>query len=368
MAYTPTVWVNNQPPALSAANLNKLTDELGAQALVQGISHSLPTWADGAAPALTEAAPLNEMERIAAAVATSLDLTYAPTEWLSGWTPSRNAYRFNKLETAVQSNRIALDMGTSVIYFDGDFDTGDLSQWTDLHDANMSQTPPGVSVLPRPGGSGYIAKTNTTSNYPTTGNGDATMLWLGGGYSNSFLQNGQTIWLRFDFLVPTGANPNYPGAFLLSSGWNTISSFHTDPGNAPGAYSTAFMIHSHYGTPVFLFRPVGGPGAGTFTYLYQTNGAPQTEGNRIALVYDQWYSMIARITFGPDASTGSVEWTLNGISQTSANCPTIAVNQYGGIPGLGYEIGLYRNPSASTVSNIYWDNVYIGSSASSVGA
>jgi hypothetical protein len=106
--YTPTAWANNVPPPLSAANLNKLTNELASQAAAKGISHSLPTWADGVAPALTDAAPLNEIERVTQAVAASLSLSYSPTVWSSGWEPSRNATRFNRLEAQAQANRAAI--------------------------------------------------------------------------------------------------------------------------------------------------------------------------------------------------------------------------------------------------------------------
>ena len=111
MAYTPTVWVNNQAPALNATNLNKLTDELEAQASETGVIHSLPTWANGVAPALTDAAPLNEIERVVQAVAAAVSLTYTPTVWENGWTPARNATRFNRLEVQAAANRAAIDSG-----------------------------------------------------------------------------------------------------------------------------------------------------------------------------------------------------------------------------------------------------------------
>lgn len=104
MAYTPTVWVNNAAPALSAANLNKLTDEIEAQAAVESISHSLPTWVNGSAPALTEAAPWNEMERVVQLVAVARGLSYTKTTWEAGWIPGRNAFRLNRLEQQVAAN------------------------------------------------------------------------------------------------------------------------------------------------------------------------------------------------------------------------------------------------------------------------
>lgn len=111
-AYDPTIWVNNQAPPLSAANLNKLTDELKAQASDLYISHTLgtaATWTDGAAPALTEAATFNEMERVCKAVADATGFSYTPTAWENGWIPGRNATRFNHLEIQAAANRGAID-------------------------------------------------------------------------------------------------------------------------------------------------------------------------------------------------------------------------------------------------------------------
>lgn len=110
--YIATTWINGVSPPLSAANLNKLTDELEAQAAAEGISHSLPTWANGVPPALTDAAPLNEMERVADEVATARGLSYTPTTWQDDWTPARNATNLNKLEAQVAANSDEEDPGT----------------------------------------------------------------------------------------------------------------------------------------------------------------------------------------------------------------------------------------------------------------
>ena len=110
MAYTPTAWINDAPPPLSAANLNKLTDELRAQATAASVSHVLPVWVNGVAPALTDAAPLNEIERVTHAVAVAYNLNYSVTTWGSDWSPARNASNFNKLEQQAAANRNAIDL------------------------------------------------------------------------------------------------------------------------------------------------------------------------------------------------------------------------------------------------------------------
>lgn len=113
--YPPTLWQNNQVPAMNATNLNKLTNELKAQALDKSISHTLPTWANNIAPAVSDSAPLNEMERVTQAVAVSLGLSYTVTSWQSGWLPARNATNLNKLENQAQANRAAIDAGSPAL-------------------------------------------------------------------------------------------------------------------------------------------------------------------------------------------------------------------------------------------------------------
>jgi len=112
-AYTPTVWKNYAVGAtpMSAANLNKLTNEIKAQATTYSMANSLPTWVDGSAPAITDPAPLNEMERIVAALSVEVGLPYTRTTWLAGWDPSRNAARLNQLEQQVANISVATPTG-----------------------------------------------------------------------------------------------------------------------------------------------------------------------------------------------------------------------------------------------------------------
>ena len=99
-AYTPTSWVNDTPPPLSAANMNKLTNELKSQATAKSIANTLPTWQDGSGTALSDAAALNEMERVCQLVAQAVGLSYTKTTWSAGWSPPRNAANFNKIGRA----------------------------------------------------------------------------------------------------------------------------------------------------------------------------------------------------------------------------------------------------------------------------
>lgn len=150
MAYTPTVWVNDQAPALSAANLNKLTDEIKAQAAEHSIAHSLPTWVDGSAPALTDPAPLNEIESVVGDISAALGLSYTPTVWESGWTPARNAARLNKLEdqVALTSNATGPEPATFRFALGSNADYTASATTGQALGVHLMRTPDGATTAP----------------------------------------------------------------------------------------------------------------------------------------------------------------------------------------------------------------------------
>lgn len=119
MPYTALTWVNDAPPPMSAANLNRFTNELKSQASATGIANTLPTWVDGTDPALTLASPWNEIERVTKAVATALGLTYQKLLWFDGWTPARNAAHIQHIEDQLVTNRGVLDSQTGSSIFWG---------------------------------------------------------------------------------------------------------------------------------------------------------------------------------------------------------------------------------------------------------
>lgn len=113
-AYVPTVWHNDASPPMNAANLDKMTDELELQAANFGIAHTLPDWTDGAVPAITDAVPWNEIERVLTLVSAACSQTYVPVVWSEGWTPARNATNLNHIEQQLETNRTIIDGGTSL--------------------------------------------------------------------------------------------------------------------------------------------------------------------------------------------------------------------------------------------------------------
>jgi hypothetical protein len=267
----------------------------------------------------------------------------------------------------------------SSLYFNGDFETGNLSQFVDFHDAHLTGSPPGVQIHAPGFSSFYCARLNILDRPDSSVYGDLAMLWDGDGnnsYQLPYLQEGQTTWFRLQILFPDGTDPQYPGNVWPAAGsFGIFYTWHTNPYVVPTAYSTYIGLHGGNGIkgasgdPIsILFRPVGGAGEGTFTYLYHTNGAPQAQENRVPVVWNHWYDIVARITFGKTAVTGSVEWYVDGVAQTGANCPTIAIAGDGSVPGVGHEAGYYRGPTKPGTEVVYIDGMRAGPSRASVEA
>lgn len=256
---------------------------------------------------------------------------------------------------------------TAAPYFTGDFDSCNLLQWRDFHDAWLNATPVGFIVRATPSYSGCASQVNATNQASTSTTGDASMLWEGDG-SNSYrlpwLQNGADTWFRMQVAFPNGADPRFPGKFTpspLSGGWDIFQSWHAAPG---AGYSTVVGV-SPSSPPTLLLRPVGGaaPPNQTFGSVHQQDAT----GKDVPLKWNHWYDILVRIKFAPTATDGYIEWWVDGVLQYAAHVPTLTYTSTGSVPGAGHEVGLYRGPSRTDTDTIYIDGVVVGPTRASVG-
>jgi hypothetical protein len=149
-AYPPTIWHNDLPPAMTAANLNKMRAELVLQAAETSIPHTLQTWVDGAAPAITDDVPWNEIERVLTLVTAAIPgaPTYVPIIWSEGWVPPRNETNLNHIELQLEANRNVLDMGSTGIYWGARIDGGFYSSCFGTPNVDVPHTtPPGSDAV-----------------------------------------------------------------------------------------------------------------------------------------------------------------------------------------------------------------------------
>lgn len=399
MPYTPTVWKNDQAPALSAANLNKLTDELEAQAAEKGVAHSLPSWADGSDPAITSAAPLNEMERVISVISDAVGNPYTRTTWQEGWTPARNAARFNAMETATAANRSAIDTtpgAPSGYYWKGDFaadaqdfsafDTHDI-RFTTFNDWAVGSTKDAV-IVNKPVGSRYpwsqyscriIANNDLPSN---SSSGQTVNVWQTGAYGAPWTR-GNTVWCRVFILLPNGTNPTYPGKLTPVPGDGVDNDFHVvaewhknDGAGAPGPTSTKLETSLHNGNPVWIFKPIGGlSGAVRQKYAFETNqvqgpangvggGTGPIGGTPIPIQFNRWYDMLFRWKLDPDPNVGEIDWYVDGNLRVSGKYGNMFQRSDGVVPAISFQAGLYRSypfyEGRGTDTTDENEHVYIG--------
>jgi hypothetical protein len=379
--YLPTLWVNDQAPALSAANLNKLTDELAAQAVTKGILHTLPAWTDDAAPALTDAAPLNEMDRVAAAVASALGLSYTPTTWESGWTPARNAARFNALEQQAKANRDAIDSPVEGYYWNENWEAG--------------VVPPGWSTEQSHfGSSSFQGYDHALYDFVADpfGANQGTMLRLRCLYDDAFPTDDRTLVSLY--LTANTAHSGYQMAaeetwYRVKLGWladnvfasaqsNFTVEWHTDSDTqSQGGNSPALMVRCDFpayqpgiNPKIHVVWRSGSPSSPTETWWPSIDGSGafiQRQG--IVPAFGHVYDMVWHVIWSSSSSVGLMEWWVDEVLQVSKQMATLYTNPNLAPFNQAYmTFGLY-NYRYNVVGDAatYFGDTLIGPSAASIG-
>jgi len=269
-----------------------------------------------------------------------------------------------------------LDAGTPTTaetWFVGDFETGDLSQWPDLHDV----PPGGAQIVTSPvaaAGSRYAWKCQV-SNELTSGTsvtGDSS--YAANVFNWEHERPGQSTWYRFAIAFPSGTSAAFPGRFTPqtwifpdgNAGWNMLFEFHEPAGNDGFA---GFPASPYFGMHAgrLHVRWVGGPRDAS-TWLYWTDDR--------SLVYDHWYDMLFHIVWDQTGTTGIVELWVDGrkvlpAADWPAHFPTLWRYDDGSYAPVWQQLGHYRRSPGSSVApytdTLYIDSFRVGPSLASVG-
>jgi hypothetical protein len=232
-----------------------------------------------------------------------------------------------------------------------------LSQWSDLHDAQLGINPPGFVVGNAPSFGLCSSRVNVTNVTSTSSSGDASFLWAGGNYNLPWLAKGSDTWFRMQVAFPDGTNAAFPGKFVhsvMSSGWDIFMEWHAAPS---AGYSTTVGVWGS-DPPRLMLRPVGGAmPSQTFAWIRDTN----------ALQYNHWYDIVVHQVFSDDPNVGYIEWYVDGVQKYAAHFPTLTRRTDGTVPAVSLQAGLYRGPSRSDMGTIYIDGVRAGTTRAAVG-
>jgi hypothetical protein len=237
-------------------------------------------------------------------------------------------------------------------YFVGDFETGDLSQWPYLGDAH------GVSVVGTPTSgpaSRHAAKAETTNAPDSSNGGDASYVETGS-FGLPWENDGADAWFGMAVLLPSGANPAFPGKFTSSpsSGWNMFMEWHISPG--VGGSSPYVGVRNSNGAPRLVLRLVGGP---------EANPQTQWVDDPTPLQYDHWYDISVRMKWSPNPAIGYAEWWVDGVRKFADSFPTLYSRNDGTASSVMFDAGHYRGTQAWT-DTVYFDGVRVGPTRSSV--
>lgn len=252
-------------------------------------------------------------------------------------------------------------------YFVGNFDTGNLSQWPDLSNAN------GAKVVTSPifGTAGYSLKCTTTNAPDSSVGGDAC--YVQRGTNDPWQQEGTEAWYRFKLLLPSGNDARYPGSWSPQggSGWNMFAEWHE-----PGGYGYSPYFGAWAGGTCLMMRWVPGNN-GNWLYAKDVDGA----GNPIPIQKDHWYDMLIHVVWSSSNSRGRVEWWLDGRqAYPTANGKDAYGNPLPATfqtmhpsktdPSRGaspfWQVGHYRG-TATWTDTTYMDGVVVGPTRLSVG-
>jgi hypothetical protein len=282
----------------------------------------------------------------------------SPTTWhrkavvivplvLLGWC-SASASRAG-LEAGRERGQIESDQ-----FFRGDFETGDLSQWPELFDAQLGRDPPGVRVVRAPTfHSQYAAKIVTLNSPDSSVSGDGSFVEQSG-YDLPWVKEG-SVWHRFQVLLPSGKARRYPGRFRINPGWNMFMEWHNPPcSGCSGNYPSSYVGVSR--TPHLALRIAGGLAASPTSTLVR---------DRRRLRYDHWYDMLVRFVYSDSSTDGWYEWWVDRKLVASGHTPTLYRLPDGSTRGNRFAVGHYRR-TVGYRDTVYIDGVVVGPDRSSL--
>jgi hypothetical protein len=234
------------------------------------------------------------------------------------------------------------------VFFVGDFDTCDFSQW-------RTQGPvDAFRIVRSPTRQGSCAAALTVGPWAIRGlvnpAGDGAALRLD---EAPYGTNGKSVWQHYSVRFARG--------FRATSGeWNLFIEWHNDNdylrfGIANEYANLCWMIRQDHGTPRIGMRVMGG--SSTAPRTLRVTGPKLRTGH--------WYDFRAHTVWSPDPKKGLVEWWLDGKRLYSHRAATLYTRPNGSVSRVYLIEDNYRR-HADWDSTIYFDETRLGATRSSV--
>jgi hypothetical protein len=248
--------------------------------------------------------------------------------------------------------------------WDGGFDTGNTSQYYQLLTPTQGQRvffPTDIKLH-----GSYSVRMELRPGDTANSDGKNRNQFRGISYGNHYFNEGESRYFRWALYI----DPSMTVGASFSNPWRALVAW---PSVQDGAFSPLkYMLQrtstSGYASPT-------GTDVIAFAGDLGVSGANDVAQWTTPAVKGQWYEFITHWVFSSDPSVGLVEhWMrLPGQSsftkQTFKNgSQTMHVKTLSGAGATSnLRVGLYRNPSFTTVDSLHYDDVIMGDSFASVG-
>jgi hypothetical protein len=245
------------------------------------------------------------------------------------------------MPAAAAPHRDASTATAGGLYFVGDFETCDFSQWP------RKSGPPGDFLIVRTrhaqGHCSAALSVNSGADGTWNSRSDAVAM---APPTADYGTDGHTVWQHFSIRFPRNFRS-------VSGDWNWITEWHNTDG--PELPNLGWTVLNRHGVERIAMRILGGPSSSPRRIWVK---GP-------VLTRNHWYDFLVRTTWSPDANDGFVQWRLDGKQLYSRHTATLYRRPDGRISAVYFMQDYYREHTSWTAT-VGFDGTRLGATRASV--
>lgn len=239
------------------------------------------------------------------------------------------------------------------LYFVGDFETCDYSQWMQIGPTNSFRI---ARSRHAEGRCAATLSVGPQARGTWNGRSDATAI-AAPGRPPDYGTSGRTVWQHFSVFFPL--------RFRATLGdWNWFTEWHNDEGYK--RFVSSGQIRSEFPNLCWTIRNSRGVGRLAMRIIGGTSRAPRTIWVMGPLLKrNHWYDFLVRTTWSPNQREGFVQWWLDGKRMYSKHAATLYTRPDGSVSSVYFMHDYYRL-HASWTAKILFDGTHLGGARKSV--
>ena len=248
---------------------------------------------------------------------------------------------FLAMPAAAAPHRDAAGARADALYFVGDFETCDFSQWP----RRTGPTGAFMIVRTRHAQGRCSASLSVGSSTRGTWNPRSDAVAIAPPFADYGTQ-GHTVWQHFSIRFPRNFRS-------VSGDWNWITEWHnSDGGELP---NLCWTVLNRNGVERIAMRILGG----------NSRSPRRTWVKAPVLQRNHWYDFLVRTTWSADPKVGAVQWWLDGKRLFSQHRATLYTRPDGSISSVYFMQDYYR-AHASWTATILLDGTRLGATRAAV--